>query len=98
MVGFIYGFTQFSQNTIFALLYYAGAEFQMIYSNINGMDLFIAIFAIFYGAAASGQANQFGPDVGKSVTAGERVFKALDLPTQIDPIDIPSEKIRIDKS
>ena len=57
MIGFIYGFTQFSQNTIFALLYYAGAELQIVYNNINGMDLFIAIFAIFYGAAASGQAN-----------------------------------------
>ena len=81
MIGFIYGFTQFSQNIIFALLYYAGAELQIVYNNINGMDLFIAIFAIFYGAAASGQANQFGPDVGKSVIAGERVFSALDLPT-----------------
>ena len=74
LIGFIYGFTQFTQNTIFSLLYYAGAELQMIYPDINGMNLFIAIFCIFYGAAAAGQANQFGPDVGKSLSAGQKVF------------------------
>ena len=34
-------------------------------SNLSGEDVFVAIFAMFFGAYAAGQASTFGPDIGK---------------------------------
>ena len=70
----------------------------MIYPDINGMNLFIAIFCIFYGAAGAGQANQFGPDVGKSLSAGQKVFQILDSPTLINPMQIDEKAVKINKA
>jgi ATP-binding cassette subfamily B (MDR/TAP) protein 1 len=46
-----------------------------------------------FGAMASGQAAQFGPDVGKAVKAALKVFTYIDIKGKIDPIEIPAERM-----
>lgn len=86
-IGFMYGFSQFAQNALFSALYYAMARFNMKYES-NPMDQFTAIFAIFYGAAAAGNAQQFGPDIGKAKQSGIKIFNMIDTPTKTAMVDI----------
>jgi len=51
------------------------------------MDQMIAIMAMFYGAAAAGNASQFGPDMGKAMSAGKKIFNILDTPSKTDMVD-----------
>ena len=53
-IGFWFGFSQFVQNAVFALLYYTGAEFNFNDPNTKGEDIFRAIFAMMFGAFAAG--------------------------------------------
>jgi len=41
----------------FAVLFYFGAEFRYHDNSIDNEDIFIAVFAIFFGAWAMGQAS-----------------------------------------
>ena len=52
------------------------------------LEMFICIFAMNFGAMASGQANQFGPDVGKATTAAKKIFAIFDRPTQITAMHV----------
>ncbi len=45
--------------------------------------MFICIFAMNFGAMASGQANQFGPDIGKAKSAAMKIFSIFERPTSI---------------
>jgi len=81
-IGFMYGMSQFGQNALFAALYYAMAQFNVHYEASNPMDQMTAIFCIFYGAAAAGNAQQFGPDIGKAKVAGTKIFNVIDTPTR----------------
>jgi ABC-type multidrug transport system fused ATPase/permease subunit len=65
-IGFCFGFSQFVQNAVFALLYWAGAKFQVSEGVQDGANIFIATFAMMFGSFAAGQANQYGPDMGKA--------------------------------
>ncbi len=62
-------------------------------STLTGEDVFVAIFAMFFGAYAAGQASTFGPDVGKATQAAVKIFKITDLPSEINAVDIPEESI-----
>jgi hypothetical protein len=42
--------------------------------NDNAEDIFTSIFAMMYSAFQSGQAQQFGPDIGKAKSAASRIF------------------------
>jgi hypothetical protein len=68
-------------------LYYAGAEFTFHDPSISGEDIFKAMFAMMFGAFAAGQANQFGPDMGKAKKAAIRVFSYIDSGTKINAVD-----------
>lgn len=94
-IGFWFGFSQFVQNVVFALLYWAGAMFQKDEGTQNGTNLFIATFAMMFGSFAAGQANQYGPDMGKAKRAGFIVFTYIDVPTKINAVDIPEEAVSI---
>lgn len=70
LIAFIFGFSQFIQYAIYAVLYYYGAVFQRDYFKANPIDpfdpssimkikdysenVFIAIFAMMFGAMAAG--------------------------------------------
>lgn len=73
-IGFWFGFSQFVQYGVFALLYWAGAMFNFHDPTTSGEDVFLATFAMMFGAFAAGQANQFGPDMGKAKKAGMTIF------------------------
>lgn len=95
-IGFWFGFSQFVQNAVFALLYWAGAKFVYDDPSMSGENVFEATFAMMFGAFAAGQANQFGPDMGKAKKAGLKVFGFIEIPTKINAVDIPEEAIDID--
>lgn len=46
---------------------------------------------MMFGAFAAGQANQFGPDMGKAKKAGLTVFSYIDIPSKINAVDTPAE-------
>ena len=52
--GFIFGYSQFITNIAFAVLFYFGTIFMLNDSNLTGEDVFVAIFAMFFGAYAAG--------------------------------------------
>jgi len=85
--GCAWGISQAVQNMGFALLYLASAEIQYHwphYGPANGEDMFIALFAIMFGAFTAGQASQFGPDVAKAKQAGQKIFSIMEIPSEID--------------
>jgi ATP-binding cassette, subfamily B (MDR/TAP), member 1 len=53
---------------------------------------------MMFGSFAAGQANQYGPDMGKAKKAGLTVFTFIDIPSKINAVDISSEAISIDPS
>lgn len=70
LIGFVFGFSQFVQYGVFAVLYYFGAVFQKHYFKDHPIDpfnpdsilvvknysenIFVAIFAMMFGAMAAG--------------------------------------------
>jgi hypothetical protein len=44
-------------------------------------DLMVALLAIMLGAMHSGQASQFGPDIGKAKAASASIFKIIETPS-----------------
>jgi ATP-binding cassette subfamily B (MDR/TAP) protein 1 len=89
------GFSQFIQNAVFALLYWAAAKFQVDQGFQDGANIIIATFAIRLGAFAAGQANQYGPDMGKAKKAGSTIFGYIDIPSKINPVDIPEGSVSV---
>ena len=87
VIGLAFGFTQFIKFAVFAVLYYAAAQFMSRgYVSILDSDrVFMAIFCMMFGAQASGQAQSFGPDLGKARTAAGKIFGIVDTPSQIPP-------------
>lgn len=94
-IGFWFGFSQFVQNAVFALLYWAGAMFQKNEGTQNGENLFIATFAMMFGSFAAGQANQYGPDMGKAKKAGTTIFTYIELGTKINAVDIEKDAVEV---
>ena len=50
-------------------------------ATVNTEDVFIALFAIMFGANAAGNASSFGPDVAKAETAAKKIFKIIEEPS-----------------
>lgn len=55
-IGIIYGFSQFLIYGMISVLFYAGAQFLKHYEE-SPLYMFVSIFAMNFGALASGQAN-----------------------------------------
>jgi len=55
-MGIAFGFSQFIQFAVFALIHYAGAEF-LYHFGTPGEDVFISMSALMNGAFAAGQAQ-----------------------------------------
>ena len=56
-IGLSYGFSQFVTNITFGLLYYIVARIYAADEDVSGEDLFIGLFAIFFGCFTAGQAG-----------------------------------------
>ena len=50
---------------------------------------------MMFGSFAAGQANQYGPDLGKAKKAGSLIFSLIDIPSKINPVDIPDGSIPV---
>lgn len=55
-------------------------------------NIFVAIFAVVFGAFGAGQAASYGPDGTKGKKAGLKIFKITDSPSEINAMDEPNEK------
>jgi ABC-type multidrug transport system fused ATPase/permease subunit len=82
--AFSYGLSQMIQNIVFGALYYASAQLSYNYAWMNGEKLWIALFAMMFGAFATGNATAFGPDVKKANAAAEKIFTITQSPSDID--------------
>ena len=65
-----------------AVIFYIGGEF-LVHFNEDPVDMFISIFAIMFAAIQTGQAQQFGPDIGRAKGAASKIFAILDSQSQI---------------
>ena len=100
MLGFLYGYSQFLEYGVYALLYYVAAGYQEEFKEDHENDLiairdfsqklFIAIFAMMYGAMSAGSCQQYGPDFGKAKTAALNIFGIVDVPSEINAIEQPN--------
>jgi len=59
--------------------------------SVDAERMFIALFAIIWGAFGAGQAASYGPDAAKGKLAGAKVFKITDLPSEINSYAEPSK-------
>lgn len=86
--GMAYGYSQFITNLSFLVLFAAGALLMKWFPSIQGENVMLCIFAIFFGAFSAAQAQQFGPDVKKAKEAAIKIFKIKDTPTECNAIDM----------
>ena len=49
-----------------------------------------------FGAMAAGQAQQFGPDLGKAKTAAAKIFGIMDLPSKINAMEVMEGAKKVD--
>lgn len=77
LAGIVFGYSSFIQNLVFAALFWCGAIF-VRYNNVKSEDSFTVIFVIMFATFAAGQAQQFGPSVGKGYKSALRIFSIFD--------------------
>lgn len=67
---------------------------------LDAGDVFIALFAIMFGASQAGTAGSMGPEMGKANSAAASIFKIIEHPSEINAIEIDEDKtaIRIDEN
>jgi len=56
--------------------------------SVDPKEVFIALFAIFFGANHAGMAMSMGPDLVKSALAATKIFKIIEQPSQINAIEM----------
>ena len=68
--------------------------------SIDPSDVFLALFAIMFGASHAGTAQAFGPDVAKAASAADRIFAIIDYPSEINAMEIEKKGTgrRIDRT
>ena len=77
IAGVLFGYSSFIQNLVFGVLFFCGAAF-VRYENVEDQDSFTVIFVILFAAFAAGQAQQFGPSVGKAYKSALKIFSIID--------------------
>jgi ATP-binding cassette subfamily B (MDR/TAP) protein 1 len=50
---------------------------------------------MMFGSFAAGQANQYGPDMGKAKKAGTTIFTYIELGTKINAVDIEKDAVEV---
>ena len=53
--------------------------------------IFIALFAMIFGAATAGSAAAFGPDVGKATVAARRIFSIIEHESTINALEMDKD-------
>ena len=81
--GVLIGFSFFFQNCIISTMFLIGGQF-MKHANSEGKDIWVVIFVVFFGSIGAGMASQFGPQIGKAMKAGMKIFMVMDQESEID--------------
>jgi ATP-binding cassette subfamily B (MDR/TAP) protein 1 len=90
--GILFGLSQFFIFIIYAVLFYAGAQFMVNSDTPMSLGDFLkGIYCIIFAAFGLGQAQQYLGDMGKAKDALLNIFKTIDEPTQIDPLEIRTQ-------
>lgn len=88
--GFAFGLAQFAQYSVFAaMFYFGGMILKYDASNdkkLDPADVFVALFAIMFGASQAGTAASMGPEMGKATSAAASIFKIIEYPSEINAI------------
>ena len=80
------------QQVTIGALYYATARLLYEYpTKVNPTNMWIALFAMMFGAVSAGNASAFGPDVNKAHTAGIKIFMITEHPSAIDVLAEPEQ-------
>lgn len=68
LIGLAVGFSDFCQYAVYTIVFLVAARFLKNVEKANEAEnIFIAIFAIMFGAFSAGQAKQYGPSTGKGL-------------------------------
>jgi len=98
-----FGFSQFIIYAIFAALFYFGGliiedscedKLKPETCSVSPENVFIALFAIFFGASHVGTALSMGPDIAKANIAATKIFRIIEQPTEIDAIAINKDSTK----
>lgn len=91
--GFAFGLAQFTVYIVFAGLFYFGGliiegsfDDETGTYSVNPENIFIAIFAIFFGASHAGTALSLGPDIGKAAISATNVYRIIEYPSKINAV------------
>jgi hypothetical protein len=60
------------------LFYFGGLFIERDYPDLKPEAVFIAMFAIMFGASQAGQVAAMGPDAGKAEKAAQSVFRVIE--------------------
>jgi ATP-binding cassette subfamily B (MDR/TAP) protein 1 len=90
--GFLFGFSQFMQFGMYTILFWSGAQFVKNY-NVDGQDLFTAIYIMMFASMGAGQAQQHGPSAGLGILAAAKIYDIIDERSTIDPMKISEQEI-----
>jgi ATP-binding cassette subfamily B (MDR/TAP) protein 1 len=82
-ISFLFGFSQFTQFLVYAILFRVGAKFQVDYG-LTMRDFFIAMFCIMFGAMGTGMASQFMSTAGEAKIASEKILTELNSDSIIE--------------
>jgi len=58
---------------------------------LDHADIFIALFAIMFGASQAGTAASMGPEMGKATSAAASIFKIIEYPSEINALAIDND-------
>ncbi len=85
--GILFGFSQFIMFVTYAIIFYAGGCF-MYQGSLQIKEMFRAIFSLLFAGFGLGQAQQYVGNISEAKAALVNIFKTIDEPSKIDPIEI----------
>lgn len=91
--GVIFGYSKFIENACIGIILYFGTLIMTKVDGLDGEEVFIAVFAIVFGAFGAGQASAYGPDASKGKRAAVKIFKVTETPSEIDAMNPSGESI-----
>lgn len=91
LTGLCYGYSKFIENACIIIILYFATLIMHNDDDLDGEKVFIAIFAMIWGAFGAGSASAYGPDAEKGKKAAMKIFKITDTPSQINAMDASSE-------
>ena len=80
--------SQTVQNVVFGAIYYGSAILTYYIPKLKPETVWTSLFAMMFGAFATGEINAFGPDAEKGKKAAVKIFTITETPSEIDPLAV----------